>query len=708
MKVRPAPSHCRTHTRSVRPWIVALLIACLVLCLSGCARGVPVATDVAPFERPTAAPSPTGLPTRAARLYPTLRLWAPRVPSAYPLPPTVVAPTPVEYPLPAEPKGETAPPTVSVATETATKAVSIAPPPTQTQPVQTPTEGVSLTATLSATVSAKAPCPAGGATPCAGASTCSKSKPSGTASPCGAVSTGTASVSPPSATATLAQPEPTLTVVLPAATPLAGATGYPVPESKAAAEDSSIAVAPAYPLPAYPLPAYPLPATATGVPTPKSRRPPPPPDAPAVESAPLPPGTPTLVPAPSTKGETTPDTAFAPHVESGVSALQAPPACTTPVVVDERLVAAINGFGFDLLAQVMGEDLDSSTLVAPLGTHVLLTMLYNGAMGETRQEMRAALGLREMSMRSVNEGYADLLQDMEAPGRGIEVTALNALLFDDDAEYDDEYLARMGGIYRAVAKAYDLADPDLSDEVNEWVEAQTHGLVPAVLDAPAEPESLLLLLNALHVGGAWRYGFAPEQSASRPFERAPGEIVDVPMMTGVLRELAYYSEPERLALVRLPFTDERISMLILLPSRQGGVSVQSLLGGLDAEVWSAWSSAMSPQYVTVQIPRLEIDASHRLGGALGALGIESAFSADDADLGAYAPAASELLWIQDVHQRVVLALGPDGVEPGVPPGHSGARSVIPFVADRPFFFVVRDDVTGVILLMGVYAGPQAE
>lgn len=688
-------SRSRANTGRIGACVARIAIVLMVFCLVGCVGEQPVATPVPTFDPPVAVATPTDLPSYTARSYPTPRCLALFVAGAYPMPPTALPAATVAYPLPTLPK-KVQP------TATAMAAPGVTPTPlggaitgtAAVSPTITVMGSTEVTATLAVAVTSEVTATVT-VTENAVVTPTLALKPTMTVTPTEMVTPALASTVAPSVTATAVV---TPTLLLPTLT--AEDAPYPAPATVSSREAS-----PAEELSPYPGPKPAAPPTADARPTPKPRGDEPDPTL-AADSERRPSAVPDAVERPLPAGEPTSPSAYAPIVESGRSVLEAAPLCTTPMVADERLVAAINGFGFELFAEVVGEAPESSVLVAPLGTHVLLTMLYNGAMGDTRVEMREALGLESMSMRSLNEGYADLLLDMEAPGRGIEATALNALLFDERVQVDEAYLTRMARTYRTVSKSEDLSKPNLVADVNAWTEAQTHGLLTAVLEEAPNPEAPLVLANALHFRGAWRYGFNPDATLSRPFVGASGVPVDADMMSGVLRELGHVAVPEKLSIVRLPFTDERVSLWVLLPDADAGATLASLLAELDAETWAAWSGAMTPRYVEVELPRLSVDSIHALAEPLASMGMSLAFSAEDADLRAYAPEQQSALWIDDVYQRVVLDVGDEGVEQGRAPGASGARTIIPFVADHPFAFVVRDDVTGVVLLIGVYTGPE--
>ena len=154
-------------------------------------------------------------------------------------------------------------------------------------------------------------------------------------------------------------------------------------------------------------------------------------------------------------------------------------------------------------------------------------------------------------------------------------------------------------------------------------------------------------------------------------------------------------------------------MYIFLPSRESDLN--TLLDNLDVESWENWVSQLHRQEVFVQIPKFNLDYAAKLNVPLKALGMETAFKKYRAKFSrmVYSPTGKPLLtWIQRVDQKTLLEVNEEGtVAAAVTSGGVGVEPVSAppdFIADRPFFFAIRDNQTGTVLFMGVVMDPTVK
>jgi serpin B len=139
---------------------------------------------------------------------------------------------------------------------------------------------------------------------------------------------------------------------------------------------------------------------------------------------------------------------------------------------------------------------------------------------------------------------------------------------------------------------------------------------------------------------------------------------------------------------------------VVLPRR--GLSVEELVSGLDAARWQEWLGQMKPQKVQVVMPRFEVQSEYDLIPALQRLGILRAFGAAEFPrILASGNAGSIYLFKQVCRVRV----DERGTEAGAVT-IAMTRSLVLFIVDRPFMFVIADRSSGAILFMGIVRQPE--
>lgn len=372
--------------------------------------------------------------------------------------------------------------------------------------------------------------------------------------------------------------------------------------------------------------------------------------------------------------------------------------------LDARLVAAQNGFGFQLFSQVAGADAAENVMISPSSVAIALSMAYNGANGATQQAMADALELQGMSLEELNQANAALEVLLENADPDVTIGIANSLWGREGFTFDPQFLQRNEDFYNAEVQQLDFADPAATDIINEWVSDSTAGKIPTLVEE-ITPEQVLFLINAVYFNGTWTETFNPRQTQERPFSLANGASVEVPMMRqqGSFR----YLETKEFQGIHLPYGSGRLSMVVLLP--QGETDLAELQASLTAENWQTWMTRFSPREGTLQLPRFKSEFGTSLNEALKALGMDLAFDPAAADFSGINP--DEQLFISAVEHRTFIEVNEQGTEAAAATsvGISVTSAPIdpPFqmVCDRPFFYAIQDNETGAILFMGAIQNP---
>ena len=115
---------------------------------------------------------------------------------------------------------------------------------------------------------------------------------------------------------------------------------------------------------------------------------------------------------------------------------------------------------------------------------------------------------------------------------------------------------------------------------------------------------------------------------------------------------------------------------------------------------------MTSRKVTLQLPRFTFSSSSDLIPALQSLGLKTAFSSG-ADFSGMSTLASE---VSGVGQEAFIVVDEEGTEAAASATVTMAAGVsmndVFLQVDRPFYYLVRDDQTGVILFLGQVTDPR--
>ena len=88
------------------------------------------------------------------------------------------------------------------------------------------------------------------------------------------------------------------------------------------------------------------------------------------------------------------------------------------------------------------------------------------------------------------------------------------------------------------------------NEINDWVNEKTHGLIPSILDEPMDPGIRMTLLNAVYFKAAWVNAFEKELTDKQIFHGKEGDT-SVDMMHQ--QDHFEYAENDEYQMIRLPY-----------------------------------------------------------------------------------------------------------------------------------------------------------
>jgi len=194
------------------------------------------------------------------------------------------------------------------------------------------------------------------------------------------------------------------------------------------------------------------------------------------------------------------------------------------------VAAADNAFGFRLLKAVQKTSPSGNIILSPVGAALDLSMALNGAEGQTRQEMLAALSLSGLDLGAINAANAQLIKVIRTPAKNITLSVADSLWVDSRrATLRPDYAKQTQAWYDAEMADLDFSSPSAANRINSWASKETQDRISKVIDR-IDPADLALLLNAVYFKGQWTHKFDKAQTQQRDFALAGGSVKQVPRM----------------------------------------------------------------------------------------------------------------------------------------------------------------------------------
>lgn len=349
---------------------------------------------------------------------------------------------------------------------------------------------------------------------------------------------------------------------------------------------------------------------------------------------------------------------------------------------------------------------DGNLVYSPTSIALATAILTGGAASKTESELLRAFTLDAKDSRELHPAFASLLKGISAP----ELSFANRLWAQESFGLLEPFLRITREHYGAESKTLPFArnTEGSRKEINHWVSNETQGKIPELLKPGILNElTRLVLTNAVYFKGKWETAFSREATRSEPFHMTSRDSKNVPMMH--LKSNFRYAEDSDLQLLELPYQENRLSAIILLP--KPGKSLKHAVK-LSARIEDFIKTADAPE-VEVVLPRFKFRTNSDIKPILQKIGIQDAFSPERADFTRIAPAKG--LYLSAVIHEALVDVNEEGTEAAAATAAVVALRGIPsenrrilFKADRPFLFVIRENNSGAILFVVRVEAPYDE
>lgn len=168
------------------------------------------------------------------------------------------------------------------------------------------------------------------------------------------------------------------------------------------------------------------------------------------------------------------------------------------------LVSAGNSFTFSLLSKIPDSQ-GHNVMVSPLSISLALSMTLNGAAGSTRDSIIKTLGLTGLSVDEINQTYLDLIAALEAADSKVVMDIANSIWIKKSYPVLDSFITVNQKYYDAKVATLEFDQAALVT-INNWVNANTNGKIPTILDQ-IPTNDIMILVNAIYFNGKWKVQF---------------------------------------------------------------------------------------------------------------------------------------------------------------------------------------------------------
>ncbi|MBM7599588.1 serpin B [Virgibacillus halotolerans] len=375
----------------------------------------------------------------------------------------------------------------------------------------------------------------------------------------------------------------------------------------------------------------------------------------------------------------------------------------------KKMISSNNELGFDLLATTEPDD-NGNTFISPTSLLMALSMVYNGAVGETKEEIADVLQVEGIDVGKLNKANASLISIMNNDSDQVQLDIANSIWLNKRFQFQDDFAKNNKSYFNAEIQEINVDDRKSAEKINDWVRKATNYKIDKIADSPLDSDMVTMLINAIYFQGEWTNEFDEKETADRTFYLADGATKDAPLMKQK-RELAYM-ENDNFQAVSLPYgEDGEMSMNIFLPKKN--IDMIDFQEMLTNENWAEWKSEFQRKKGTIMLPKFQLEYEATLNEPLQRLGMTTAFDKDEARFERLIEEDAPL-WISKVKQKTFIDVNETGTEAA---GVTSIEIVTESSAiqpdddsfymevNRPFFISITEEETDAILFMGTIFNP---
>lgn len=376
---------------------------------------------------------------------------------------------------------------------------------------------------------------------------------------------------------------------------------------------------------------------------------------------------------------------------------------------------AVEAIAADLYSELAREG--GNLVFSPYSVAVALAMTRAGAVSETATQMDSVL--HADLVNDLHAGFNTLEQELAKRAGTFEfgdtkfeldLSTANQLFGQRGYEFEKRFLDLLASQYGAGMELVDYVDPAAREQaraaINDWVAERTRDRITELIPEDVLNDmTRLVLTNAIYLRAKWIKRFEQGGTAAAPFHRLDGTTVSAQLMRLGRTKLSYARGTDHQA-VRLPYFGN-LSMVVIVPEPGRFKAFERSLSG---DVLHEIANGFQEGLVLLRLPRFEFRTRAPLREALSALGMPIAFT-DAADFRGMSPRGDEL-FIRDVLHEAFISVDEEGTEAAaatavVMEATSAPNLIVDLTVDRPFLFLIRDDVTGTVLFLGRVLDPNA-
>lgn len=338
---------------------------------------------------------------------------------------------------------------------------------------------------------------------------------------------------------------------------------------------------------------------------------------------------------------------------------------------------------------------NSNIMISPASIMMALDMLAAGAKGETLKQINDLFAKDTDPLEQ--QAFASELMKRFNASQKVKLVCANAIWSDSK---------RLDGMINAKYKEYirKTFDADFSavpfngethNLVNKWVDEKTDHMIPKLFDSPFDPNTVMVLVNAIRFEAQWEREYTDAQIIKREFRGTEGNK-EASMLSGGEKD---YLETDKATGFLKFYQGSEYAFVVILPKDEKA-DANEFIKDFTYDDYKEFIASRSQNDVRTLMPEFKSDYQVGMNEILMQLGIKDVFSDVKADLTGIADPNAGRLYVSEVIHKSHIEVDRKGTKAAAATGIKvNIKGGMPLkelkevICDRPYAYAIVDTVS---------------
>ncbi len=334
-------------------------------------------------------------------------------------------------------------------------------------------------------------------------------------------------------------------------------------------------------------------------------------------------------------------------------------------------------FSFDIFRTFLRDNASENLIFSPLALYLNLCSIESGARGEAFFTLEDKLGQSAIPPEQLFPYFTELNEKLSHPPLSTMFKVSNTLWIKNGIAIRPEYTKTISGMFGSEIKPFSAGAP-----------------------AKYRQHQSFVAIGNVQFKTRFFYPFEVDKLVDKTFYTADNGTTSLPMM--VQEGQYWYLNGNGFQAIALPLSGKKLSLYIFVPD----TSFRSFLGKFTAYSWERWLNQFKLKSGIITIPKFSLSTEVSCKDPLKKLGYGSLFNKKTDFTGII---GSGQLTLDTLVQKVDCTFEETRYSAGESATElqlNGSEKPFTFTANKPFIFVVKDNSSGNILIMGLVVNPS--